>query len=188
MGLLTDWKSKGKLDPSAYDRLSRYTELLVEWNARINLTGIRKQSDIEEVLVGESLAAAERLSLSGKKVLDFGSGAGVPGLIWAAYDPQVRLTSVETRQKKVAFQKEVARALLLPVEIVAGRFPDAVTGRKFDVVVSRAIRYSPELWQDALPLLEPGGILVRFAGARASEQGWSSLRLTPRSSLLIFQT
>ena len=186
MSLLNRWSAEGDLNPVAHQQLNRYIDLLLEWNPRINLTGFRTRDEIEEILVGESLRAVKLLTLAGKKVLDFGSGAGVPGLIWLMVEPSIHLTSVEVREKKVAFQKEVLRSLHLSAEVVRGRFPEAVTERQFQVIVSRAIRFSPFLWRDASEMLTPGGMLVRFVAPDASpEDGWEKIFLSPRSALLI---
>lgn len=160
-------------------------ELIQEWNARINLTGFRSKEEIQERLLGPAVLALAKVSLAGKSVLDFGSGAGIPGLVWAICEKETRVTSVEIRHKKIAFQKEVVRATGVQAEVLHGMFPDIVANRAFDVVASRAIRFSPELWEDALEHLNPGGLCVRFAGADASEDGWQSVRLSEESSLLI---
>jgi 16S rRNA (guanine527-N7)-methyltransferase len=186
--MLNRWTSEGILTPATAEKLNTFLDLLFEWNTRVNLTGLHSRSEMEEILVGESLLAARALPISGKRVLDVGSGAGVPGLLWAIYDPTMLLTSLEVRQKKVAFQKEAQRILGLNVEVVRGMFPAAVvSGRSFDIVVTRAVRYTPTFEEEAVSLLLPGGTLVRFAGANAVVDGWSSLNLSPRASMLIRQ-
>jgi 16S rRNA (guanine527-N7)-methyltransferase len=139
---------------------------------------------METVLIGESILAAHALPLSGKEVLDFGSGAGIPGLVWAIYDSTVQITSLEIRARKIAFQKEVARNLDLYVEILLGRFPDAVERRKFDVITTRAVRVSPELWKNARVLLKSGGSLIQFAKSGARLEGWDSIPISNRSCIL----
>lgn len=180
----SSWKEAG-ISPDAASKLSLFVDLILEWNARINLTGLRTRTEIEERLIGESVAALRALPVSGKTVLDFGSGAGIPGLVWAACDDSARITSLEIRQKKVAFQKEVLRTAGIDAEVVQGHFPEAVTGRQFDVIVTRAIRFSPSLWTAAEALLAPGGCLVRFGTPRQEEPGWSVLPISPGTTLLI---
>jgi hypothetical protein len=70
-------------------------------------------------------------------------------------------------------------------EILLGRFPEAVRNRKFDVIVTRAIRFSSELWKDGEQLLNPGGMFVRFANKNQSDPGWKTIPITDRSSLLV---
>ena len=185
MTMLTQWTSEGILTPATSHKLSLFLDLLMEWNARVNLTGLRTRQEMEEVLIGESLSAARIFPMSNKSVLDVGSGAGIPGIVWAIYDPTIRLTSLEIREKKIAFQKDVQRSLDLNVEVIKGVFPEAVANRTFDVIATRAVRYTPILAAQATALLTPGGFLVRFAGAGALEPDWESRPITPRASLLI---
>ena len=110
LSFLKTLQAQGLIDEESRQKLSSFTDLLLEWNQRINLTGFRSRHEIEEILIGESILASYAfLEISGKTILDFGSGAGIPGLVWALSDPTVLLTSVESTQKKVAFQKEVLR-------------------------------------------------------------------------------
>src|SRR5262249_21636393 len=131
---LQHWKAQGRIDSAAFEKLSSFVNLLLEWNSRINLTGFRTASEIEDILIEPCIAALEALQFPGKSVLDFGSGAGIPGLVWAACLPDLSVTSLEIRQKKAAFQKEVLRKSGIHAEVIAGRFPDAVGDRKFDVI------------------------------------------------------
>jgi 16S rRNA (guanine527-N7)-methyltransferase len=173
------------LNNQTKEKLSRFAGLIHEWNRRINLTGFRTIPEIKEILIGEAIYALPHVKIAGKSVLDFGSGAGIPGLIWAVCEPTIRMTSLEIRQKKIAFQKEVARELQISAEIICGLFPGAVSGRKFDLIVSRAIRFSPKLWDEARHLLHTGGRIVRFAAPDSTESGWQTVRISDRSALLI---
>lgn len=185
MPLLSQWKEQKLISENSYWKLSRLTGLILEWNPKINLTGFRTRDQIEKLLIGESLFAWKALALEREKILDFGSGAGIPGLVWAICEPEVVVTSLEIRQKKVAFQKEVVRTLGLRAEVLSGHFPEAVKGRRFDLIVSRAIRLSPTAWKQAGKLLEKGGRLVRFARRDASEPGWQPAPISSHSALLI---
>src|SRR5437660_8094155 len=94
---------KASLEVQVREKLDRFVDLLLEWNARINLTGFKTRQEIEDRLLEDTVGALNVLDLAGKSVLDFGSGAGIPGLVWAICNPSIRITSVEIRQKKVAF-------------------------------------------------------------------------------------
>jgi 16S rRNA (guanine527-N7)-methyltransferase len=185
MALLKQWSSEGILPQIVFERLNQFLDLLVEWNERINLTGLRSREEMERLLIGESILAARAFPMSGKNVLDFGSGAGIPGLVWAIYDPTIHVTSVEIREKKVTFQKEIVRKLALDVELLKGTFPHVVRERQFDVIATRAVRFSAKVWAEALLLLASGGSFVRFANPLAQEPGWRSLPVSNRTSLLI---
>lgn len=105
--------------------ISIYVDLLLRWNVRINLTAIRDPEDIVTRHFGEALFLAAYLFPGGpsaapppQHALDFGSGAGFPGLPLKIYAPQLRLTLVEASHKKAAFLGEVIRALSLDDAIV----------------------------------------------------------------------
>jgi 16S rRNA (guanine527-N7)-methyltransferase len=179
---LKEWKTQGRINSAAFEKLSSFVNLLLVWNRRINLTGFHTAAEIENILIDPCIAALDAVPFPGNAILDFGSGAGIPGLIWAACRPELSVTSLEIRQKKVAFQKEVLRKTAITAEIVAGRFPEAVMDRHFDVVATRAIRFSPELWNSARSLLNPGGILVRFASS--AEPDWNAIKIADKSFIL----
>ena len=185
MSFLKHCKEQGLIDLTAFDKLSLFADLILQWNPRINLTGFKTREPLEEVLLGEAILALPHLGLTGEQILDFGSGAGIPGLVWAICRPAIALTSLESRHKKVAFQKEAARVLSLQAEILAGRFPEQVAMRQFDVIVSRAIRFSPSLWNEAEMLLRAGGRLVRFMKAQEPPPGWATFSLSSRAALAV---
>lgn len=185
MSKLNEWMEQGRISPDSVYKLNLFVDLIAEWNRRINLTGFKTKDEITKFLIEESVLALLAFPMSGKRVLDFGSGAGIPGLVWAACDATIALTSLEIRQKKISFQKEVLRATGISAEVVAGRFPEAVAGRQFDVIATRAIRYDARLWDNAGQLLVDDGCFLRFAGAGSPERGWRSVKISPRSSLLV---
>lgn len=181
---------KDNLSPASLAKVSTFTDLILHWNSRINLTGYRTREEIDELLIGESVLAMRELQIAGyvkdgTSILDFGSGAGIPGLVWAMMDLPIEITSLEIRQKKIAFQKEVVRDLELKARIVLGRFPEAVSNERFDLIVSRAIRFDPKIWDQGRPLLNAGGRFVRFATANVIETGSEALPVSDKTSLQI---
>lgn len=179
-----NWKDAA-IEPAAEGQLSAFCDLILEWNPRINLTGFRTAEEIREKLFLPCIWALKFVSLAGKDVLDFGSGAGIPGLVWAICSPKASIHSLEIRQKKVAFQKEVIRQVGLNSEAIAGLFPDAIRGRQFDVIASRAIRFSEKLWAAAETHLREGGVLVRFGSGGEDQAGWRSEVFPDGSRLLL---
>ncbi len=184
------WKDSSQLSAFSLSKLSTFTDLILRWNAQINLTGYRRREEIEDLLVGESIQAAFTFQKAGKlkpgtRILDFGSGAGIPGLVWSMMDLPIAVTSLEIRQKKVAFQKEVVRELGLKTRIVLGRFPEAMLDDRFDLIVSRAIRFDSDVWQQGRVCLDAGGMFVRFAASDAKEAGWDSIPISERTFLLV---
>src|SRR5579871_3766011 len=127
-------------------QLREYLDLLLRWNERVNLTSIREPEEVVRRHFGESLFAGVRLFKAGQagvdediSFLDFGSGAGFPGLPIQVLYPGLRVTVAESRQKKVAFLREVVRSLALPTEIWPGRVEQMAPAKMFDVVGLRAV-------------------------------------------------
>jgi 16S rRNA (guanine527-N7)-methyltransferase len=166
--LLTSFVSQA-LTPQQLDQLQRYLDLLLKWNAKISLTSLRDPEEIVRRHFGESLFASEHLQLDAASTLiDFGSGAGFPGLPMKILAPHLHVTLIESRQKKVTFLREVIRALgLQHVLVHEGRAEQSQL--KSQVVTMRAV----EKFESALPiaasLLERQGKLGLLIGAAQSD-------------------
>jgi len=127
------------LPDTLYRQLSLYLDLLLKWNARTNLTAIRNPEDIVRRHFGESLFAAQHLDPAATTLLDFGSGAGFPGLPIALLRPKIQVTLAESQNKKATFLREVARTLGLSSEIWVARVETMPEARLFHTVTLRAV-------------------------------------------------
>src|SRR5580658_7180705 len=99
------------LDPALANRFQDYLSLLLRWNARINLTAIRNEAGILSRHFVESIACARALPVGIQTLLDFGSGAGLPGIPIALCRPEMEVTLAESQGKKAAFLREAVRVL-----------------------------------------------------------------------------
>ena len=138
-----------QLDESRLRTISTYIDLLLKWNARINLTAIREPNEIVPRHFGESLFAAKYL-LEQKRpqtAIDLGSGAGFPGVPFAMLAQDVQVTLIESQQKKATFLRELVRILELKnVKVFSDRaesYPETA-----DLVMLRAV----EKFEKALSL------------------------------------
>ena len=151
------------LPPAAMEKLSVYLDLLVRWNQRINLTGLREPRLIVRRLFGESLYLAKILDLKGWLV-DVGSGAGFPGLALKLATPELQVSLVEPRQRKAAFLKEVVRECGITItDVVINRFEPWAGGlreRFPDFVTTRAVGLSEELLSSINRALAPAGTVA----------------------------
>jgi 16S rRNA (guanine527-N7)-methyltransferase len=120
-------------------QLSLYLDLLLKWNARTNLTAIREPEEIVRRHFGESLFAARHLDPGSIALLDFGSGAGFPGLPIALLRPDIQVTLAESQNKKATFLREVVRTLGLPIEVWPARVEAMPATRRFHTVTLRAV-------------------------------------------------
>jgi 16S rRNA (guanine527-N7)-methyltransferase len=155
--------------------ISTYIDLLLHWNARVNLTAVRSPEEIVTRHFGESIFAARHLFPKAKAgtapmnqgsplVIDVGSGAGFPGLPIKIWAPHVRLTLIESNQKKTTFLREVVRSLRLTgVDASIGR-ANAFTGPKGDVVTLRAVERFESTLPVAADLVGEAGCLAMLVG------------------------
>ncbi len=140
--------------------LLTYLELLLSWNRRINLTGVRSAEECITRHFGESLYLVRSVELEGR-LLDIGSGAGFPGLALKIVFPQLSITLLEPVAKKRAFLKEVARKCAMQsVEVGPQRLEEFETpSRLFDTATARAVGRLEQLVPQAARCLRPGGRL-----------------------------
>lgn len=139
-------------------RFEAYLALLMRWNARINLTAIRDQEGILARHFVESIACARALPAGIATLLDFGSGAGFPGIPIAICRTEIEVTLAESQGKKAAFLQEAVRVLGLRGKVHSGR-AEALGGH-FDCVVLRAVERMPQAVRMAGGLVEAGGWLA----------------------------
>jgi len=170
----------GLLDGDVVGKLSAYLELLLRWNARTNLTAITEPEEIVRRHFGESLLVAAALGreLPGTAtVLDFGSGAGFPGVPVALACPQMRVTLAESQGKKAAFLREAVRTLGLTAEVWAGRVEAMPAARRFDAVTMRAV----DRMEVALPLARErvvgGGVVAVLGGESVTGLSGEKMKL-----------
>jgi 16S rRNA (guanine527-N7)-methyltransferase len=153
------------LDGNQLEQTLAYINLLVQWNARVNLTSVRREENIVTRHFGESFFAAEKLLNSEKTrtAIDLGSGAGFPGLPLAMLAPEVQVTLIESQGKKAAFLNEVIRALNLKNVTVFKDRGEEYAG-KADLVTMRAVEKFGKAAELASHLLTPGGRLALMIG------------------------
>lgn len=180
-----------RLSPAALAQLNCYLELLLRWNRRINLTGIREPRAILRRLFGESLYLAGVVRVRGWLV-DVGSGAGFPGLALKLAAPGLKVSLIEPRRRKCAFLKEVARRCgFSSVEVVAERFESWVQSREgeegADLITTRAVAVTPDLLRAMADLLGREGRAVFLTTGKLAEKmkaqergwGWEPVRSVP---------
>lgn len=146
------------------DRILAFAGLLLEWNARINLTGAKSLDDLLEEHFPDSFAMAALVPPSAR-VIDVGSGGGLPAIPFGLLRPDCPLTLVEPRAKRTAFLRTAIREFQMPNVIVLGKRLEDLGGEAggFSVAASRAT-FPPEVWLSvAAPLLAPGGRVFVFS-------------------------
>lgn len=178
------------LAPMQLEQISTYINLLLRWNARINLTAIRSEEEIVTRHFGESfflarhvvprsvdrqgadtpaqLEASAAVPQAPTRILDIGSGAGFPALPIKIWAPEIHLTMIESNHKKAAFLREVARALTLTnIDVIADRAEALAAREDFpgaNIVTFRAVENFARALAQAEALLIPNGCLALLIG------------------------
>jgi 16S rRNA (guanine527-N7)-methyltransferase len=151
------------LSPEEAERFERYLALLIQWNARTNLTAIRVPEEIVSRHFEECIFAARQIPGDVKTLLDFGSGAGFPGIPIAIVRPEIGATLAESQGRKATFLREVVRTLGLTAEVWSGRVEALPAERVFDWITLRAVDKMVEACRSATTRLAPDGALMVFA-------------------------
>jgi 16S rRNA (guanine527-N7)-methyltransferase len=187
------------LSPAQLEDISTYIDILLRWNARINLTAIRDPEEIVTRHFGESLFAARHLfpniypvssvppelnvfdsandqrPTTNARLADLGSGAGFPGLPIKLWVPQIALTLIESNHKKATFLREVTRALTLTDVDIQNVPAQDLPLSTFDVVTLRAVERLSIVLPIAATLRAPAGRLALLISSTQLESIFATL-------------
>ena len=170
--LLAPFTGEETLAPRLLEALQRYLDLLLRWNARVNLTAVRDPEKIVTRHFGESLFAGRVLLRAGREgaaaaltLADVGSGAGFPGIPMKLFAPGIELTLIESHNKKAVFLREVVRSLGLDrAQVFCGRAEHWT--KTADLVTLRAVEQFERVLPVAAKLVAEDGRLGLLIGAR----------------------
>lgn len=148
-------------------RLEQYLRLLAQWNRVHNLTTITDPEEMVTKHLLDSLSVWRYLPEA--RILDVGTGAGLPGIPLALACPDRAFVLLDSRAKKLGFVRHAVRELgLANAQTVHARVEDYRPDNAFDGVIARAFAALPKLAELARPLLKPGGLLLAMAGREST--------------------
>ena len=157
------------LSTSEIEAFKRYAAELKKWNSKVNLTAITKDREIAIKHFFDSLNLAQYLS-AGDRLLDIGSGAGLPIIPLKIIMPDITMVSVDAVAKKIHFQRHIIRLLNLnKIEAVHARIEELhkTMCNSFTVITSRAFTRLDRFVALAAPLLAEGGLMIAMKGEQA---------------------
>jgi 16S rRNA (guanine527-N7)-methyltransferase len=157
------------LGEAQYAQLERYLDLLEKWNRVYNLTAIRERDRMVTHHLLDSLAVLPYVQ--GTRMVDIGSGAGLPGIPIAVARPSLSVVLLESNQKKAAFLRQASAELRLEnIAIDTERVEAWRPPKLFDTIISRAFAELGEFVAASAHLLAPGGVWLAMKGAAPSDE------------------
>lgn len=155
------------------NQFNRYYDLLIEWNDKINLTAITDKKDVIKKHFEDSLSITSVIDMNDiDSVIDVGTGAGFPGIPLKIVFPSLKLTLLDSLNKRINFLNTVVDELgLADVSAIHGRAEeygrDVVYRESFDLCVSRAVANLSTLSEFCLPFVKVGGYFVSYKSEKA---------------------
>jgi len=183
------------LAPGTAEKFAAYLALLLKWNAKTNLTAIRDEDGILSRHFLESILCAHKLPAGIVSLLDFGSGAGLPGIPIALMRPDLEVTLAESQNKKAAFLREAVRTLFpesaLKIKVHSARAETLKT--RFDCITLRAVDNMAQAIPAAIQLLTPSGWLavltttedapaIQATATESATSDWNPLQPLPEQT------
>jgi 16S rRNA (guanine527-N7)-methyltransferase len=162
-------EAKLSLDTAIQDKILAYVELLIKWNAAYNLTAIRDPKEMMTKHIMDSLSITPYIN--GERILDIGTGAGLPGILLALLKPESSIILLDSNGKKTRFLTQVKATLKLHnVEIVNSRVETYTPPDLFDCIVSRAFATIAKTLDLAQHLCQPAGVFLLMKGIYPTEE------------------
>lgn len=162
------------LNEEAIKRFEIYAEYLVEYNKNVNLTAIVEPCDIAHKHFVDSLLFFKAVDLpQGASVIDVGTGAGFPGVVLKIARPDIKLTLMDSLNKRLVFLNSLMEKLGLEAEIIHSRAEDGAKPplrEGFDFATARAVAALPTLSEYCMAYVKKGGFFVALKGAMAKEE------------------
>lgn len=168
------------LTENQYEQFQKYFELLAEWNEKMNLTAITDESGVALKHFADSLSLLNFVDIpQNSSLADVGTGAGFPGVVLKIARPDIKLTLIDSLNKRLVFLGEVCAQLGIEAELIHSRAEDGARDEKlresFDFAVSRAVARMNVLSEYCLPYVKVGGAFCAMKGAQTNEEFKESL-------------
>lgn len=162
-------------DTNTIENFIKYKDLLLEWNKKINLTAITDDEGIAVKHFLDSISPLNVIDFRNKSVIDVGTGAGFPGLPIKIIEKSVKLTLLDSLNKRINFLDEVISLINIEnTRTIHGRAEDVAKDNqyreKFDIGISRAVANLPILLEYCMPFVKVNGYFVCLKGPNVEDE------------------
>lgn len=176
------------MDYKNNDLINKYVDLVLEENEKYNLTGSKTKEDFLVKHIEDSLTPITHLDLENKRIMDLGTGCGLPGIPLSIYLKNSTFDLVEPLQKRCKFLTLCKETLKLEnINVLNVRVEDLKKDDKYDVIFSRAVKELRIILELSIPYLKVGGSLVLFKGRKLEEEIQNSKKALEILNAGIFQ-
>ena len=165
-----EFKSVGfELSREIYEKLDIYADFLVEYNEKVNLTAITDPSEILKKHFIDSIALSKYVAISdNSSIIDVGTGAGFPSVPLKLFRPDIKLTLLDSLNKRVEFLRQLCEKLGIEAEFIHGRAEDfsklSEYREKYDFSCARAVANLSLLSEFCIPFVKVGGSFISMKG------------------------
>ncbi len=174
------------------NKLKKYYEMLVEYNKHMNLTGITEKSQVYLKHFYDSLTIMKVVDLKNYKSLcDIGTGAGFPGLVIKIFFPKLKVTLVDSLNKRIKFLNDVINKLeLKDIETVHARIEDYAHNNKnkFDIVTARAVAPLNILLEYSMPIVKENMYFIALKGNLEEDNTYKKALNILKSSIVLIES
>ena len=154
-------------DEEKLSKLNIYYNFLIEYNSHTNVTAITDEKEVYFKHFLDSLMVSKAVNLSNQMILDIGSGAGFPGIVLKIFYPDIKLSVLDSNNKKITFINMLLEKLNInDVITVCDRAENYMKDHlnEFDIVVSRAVAYADIITSLSVPFIKKDGVIILMKG------------------------
>ncbi len=157
-----------------YEKFITFYEILIEWNKNMNLTSITNFEDVFMKHFYDSLCLVKGINLTNQKILDVGSGAGFPSIPLKIIFDDLKITIIDSLNKRIKFLESLTEALDINVRLIHSRVEEHKFKNHYDIVTARAVSNLRVLTELCLPYVNVGGVFIALKGPKYKEEYESS--------------
>ncbi len=152
------------------EQFEKYFELLVLWNEKMNLTTITDKREVYIKHFYDSLCLVKGIDFTNQTLLDVGSGAGFPSIPLKIIFPKLKITIIDSLNKRITFLKNLIDNLGIDIELIHGRVEEYQRKNSFDIVTARAVANLRILTELCVPFVKKEGVFISLKGPKYKEE------------------